>query len=322
LRACESTELATRFPGTTGIATDAHLDLEAAACTFFDSPAALYLPGGYYFGPVAIAALRDQFGTIFFDELTHFCMRDGIASSGLPNQPFRHLDADDLASKLKRHLQPGKRPLIVTDGMYSTFGQIAPLDQLAQVMAPYGGRLLVDESHSFGVLGALGRGASEHYHLAPSLVLAGGSLSKAFGGTGGVIPASNEDIDNLRRAPASRSSSVGLPAAASMSAHNLRYVRQHPELLQRLRANTSYVKRSLCGIGLDVGDTIAPVATFVAGKGQSMQELQVRLMTEGIFVLHSNYIGAGSAGVIRCGIFADHTTEHMDALVETLRRIL
>jgi 8-amino-7-oxononanoate synthase len=139
---------------------------------------------------------------------------------------------------------------------------------------------------------------------------------------GGIIPATHEAVESCRAAPASRSASAGLPAAAAMCAMSLRYVREHPELRARLRANVAYMKSGLRRIGLDVADTIAPVASFVAGPDHSMRTLQERLMQRGIFVLHSNYIGASAAGAIRCGIFADHTTEHMDCLFDALRALL
>jgi len=150
----------------------------------------------------------------------------------------------------------------------------------------------------------------------------GGSTGKAFGVLGGIIPASDEEVAAFRAAPASRGASVGQPAAAAMCARSLQYVREHPELLSRLRENVAYMKASLRKLGLEVGDSIAPVATFVSGSGQSMQALQERLMTEGIYVLHSTYIGAAAGGVIRCGIFADHTTQHIDRLSDALLRLL
>jgi len=135
------------------IATFAHQQVESEAARFFDSEAALYLVGGYYFGLVAIAALRERFSAIFFDERVHHSIREAIAASGLPNHAFRHLDAEDLERQLRRHVHANDKPLVATDGLFSTFGEIAPLDELAHVLTPYGGRLLVDESHSFGVLG-------------------------------------------------------------------------------------------------------------------------------------------------------------------------
>jgi 7-keto-8-aminopelargonate synthetase-like enzyme len=304
------------------IATPSHQDVEAEAARFFGTPAALYMPAGYYFGLIALAVLRDRANVIFFDELAHHCVREPLSGSGLPSHAFKHLDVEDLRAKLRQHLRPDEVPLIVTDGMYSTFGNIAPLADYAEVMTPYGGRLLVDESHSFGVLGRQGRGACEYHDVPAESILSGGSTGKAFGVLGGVIPASEAEVAAMRSTPAARGASVGLPAAAAMCAASLRIVRQQPELLEQLRSNIRYMKRGLRRLGLDVGSDLVPVATFTTGPDRSMQSIQQRLMSDGIHVLHSNYIGAGAGGVIRCGIFADHTHEHMDRLHDALRRLL
>jgi glycine C-acetyltransferase/8-amino-7-oxononanoate synthase len=189
-------------------------------------------------------------------------------------------------------------------------------------MAPYDGRLLVDESHSFGVLGEAGRGAVEHHGVYGTCALVGGSTSKGLGVVGGIIPADDEIVARCRATPASRSASAGLPAAAAMCAASLQYVREHPELRMRLRANVAYMKSGLRKLGIDVADTVAPVASFVAGADRPMHTLQEQLMARGIYVLHSNYIGVSAAGAIRCGIFADHSTEHMDRLFDALRTLL
>jgi 8-amino-7-oxononanoate synthase len=311
-----------QFPRELHLASRAHQEAELAAATFFQSLAAIYLASGYFFGWVAMAGLRKSYHAIFYDEWAHFSLREAIAASGLPNYSYRHLDADDLEVQLKQHLRSNDKPLIVTDGLYATYGEIAPLDALVRVALPYGARLLVDESHSFGVLGKTGRGAREHHHLCASTVLVGGSTCKALGAVGGVIPASEEEVAAFRATPAARGATTGLPAAAAMCAMSLNYVSQHPELLRRLRENTSYLKSGLRKIGLDVGESVAPIATFTSGSDESMQALQERLMSEGIHVFHARYIGAGSAGVIRCGIFADHTSAHLDRLLDALGRLL
>jgi 7-keto-8-aminopelargonate synthetase-like enzyme len=297
-------------------------DVEREGALFFDSESACFLSSGYHFGFASLAVLRDRFSIIFFDEQAHYCLREAIAASGVPSHAFRHLQAEHLAELCKRHCGAGAAPLVATDGMYSTLGEIAPLAALAQVVEPYAGRLLVDESHSFGVLGEHGRGASEQHELAGPAVFMGGSLSKAFGAAGALIPATREEMSALLTTAVSRGAGVGLPACAAMCAESLRYVRAHPERLQCLRHNTAYLKTRLRELGLDVGATVAPVAAFRLESRQTMAALQQRLMSEGIFVLHSDYIGAGVAGVIRCGIFADHTQAHMDQLVDWLRRLL
>lgn len=309
-------------PRNHGVIARPHLDVELEATRFFGSEAALFMGSGYYFGLIALAALRQKFAVVFFDELCHYSLRDGIAASGLRSHPFRHLDASDLATQLAKHLRPNERALIATDGMFSTFGEIAPLQDLHVVVAPFDGSLLVDESHSFGVLGASGRGAGEHHGIDSASLVMGGSLGKAFASCGGIIPAGREDVEAFRMTPAGRGASPGAPAMAAMCASSLRYVREHPDLLKRLRANVRYMKQGLRALGLDIADTVAPVATFTRGSRGCAAELKQRLMSEEIFVYHSTYIGAGPAGVIRCGIFADHTSAQMDHLFDVLRRVL
>ena len=299
------------------MATAAHQEVEQEAARFFGTETALYLPNGYAFGLVAIAALRDTFKAIFFDEWAHHALRDGIAASGLPSYAFRHLESEDLAAKLKRHLPAGVLPLIVTDGLYSTFGEIAPLDEFVRVVAPYGGRLVVDESRSFGVLGERGRGALEHFGLrgveCPERRVHRQGARRA-GRSPALEPGRFSGI--VRHSSCAGRCGRGLPSAAAMCARSLRHIREHPELLRRLRSNITTLKSGLRNLGLQIIDNLAPVASFVSGTEQSMRGLQSRLMSEGIFVFYSTYIGAGASGVIRCGIFADHTAEHIERLLE------
>ena len=311
-----------QFPKEFQIATPAHQEAEAQAAEFFSSESALYLAAGYYFGLVTIATLQETCSAIFFDAWAHYSLREAIAASGMPSFQFCHLDTTDLELQLKRRLGASGRPLIVTDGLYATFGEIAPVDSLANLALEYNGRLLVDESHGFGVLGHSGRGAYEHHNVPLSSLLVGGSTAKALGAVGGIIPASAAEVAAFRATRVGRGASSGLPAAAAMCARAMQYVRAHPELLQRLRANVVYMKAGLRALGLEIADTAAPVATFATGNDCDMQALQKRLMTEGIYVFHTTYMGAGDAGVIRCGIFADHTQVHFDRLFEALRKLL
>jgi 8-amino-7-oxononanoate synthase len=310
------------IPSFHGIATSSLREAELAGGAFFHSAAAVLLSGGYLFGLAAFAALRSRYDVVFFDEWAHYTLLDGIAASGLRSYSFRHLDTEDLASKLKQHMRPKERPLLATDGLYSTFGEIAPLGTWAKVIAGYGGRFVIDESHSFGVIGPTGRGVLEHHGMPTEMALVGGSLGKAFGTCGGIAPCSTEDATAVRATRVACGASTGLPAAAAMCAKSMRYVNEHPELLQRLRSNTAYLKAGLRRIGLEIsGDEPAPIAAFTAA-GRSAEAVKAALMDNGIYVYHSTYIGAGTAGVLRCGVFADHTQDHLDALLHALTRLL
>lgn len=299
-----------------------YAEAEGEAARFFGSEAAVLSGGGYVFGLMALTGLRREGEVIFYDELCHFSLRDGIAATGVVAVPYHHLDAEDLKRSLSERLRRGEWPLVVTDGLYSSRGAIAPLAELAEAIAPYEGRLLVDESHSFGVLGATGRGALEQHGLAPDRVVRGGSLGKAFGVSAGVIPATDGEAASLRSTGVGRGATPGIPAAAAMAAASLRHVREHPDRLERLRRNTAQLKAGLNGLGLAAGDSIAPIASFSLGSEAANLALKARLLEAGIFVYRTTYIGAAPGGLIRCAAYADHRAEHIDRLVETLRSLI
>jgi 7-keto-8-aminopelargonate synthetase-like enzyme len=174
-------------PSNHHVATRALVEVETEAREFFASPTSMYVNAGYYFGLAAMAAVRAHYHAVFFDEFAHYSLLEAIAAAGLPRYSFRHLDLDHLARQIELCLGPKQRPLIVTDGLFSTVGEIAPLDELVRIASAYDGRVLVDESHSFGVLGPTGRGAAEHHSVQSGRLLRGGSLGKAFGTCGGII---------------------------------------------------------------------------------------------------------------------------------------
>lgn len=311
-----------QLPRHYGFALAANLDLESAAAEFFATESAMYFSTGYLFGLIALTGLASQYDVVFMDESAHYSLRDGAAAASKPVHMFAHLDADDLARAMARELRPGQRPLVATDGMFATFGSLPPLGDYARLLEPHGGWLVVDESHAFGVVGPTGRGAVERYGVARDRVVAGGSLGKAFCAFGGLAIGSRAVTDDLWKSPAARGAVSGMSSGAAMSAASLRYVREHPELLQRLRANVRQLKDGVRRLGLEANDTEAPVATFVCGTADEMKALQERLMDEGMFVIYSNYVGAGPSGAIRCAAFADHAPEDIERLLDALARHL
>ncbi|WP_418126053.1 aminotransferase class I/II-fold pyridoxal phosphate-dependent enzyme [Variovorax sp. 160MFSha2.1] len=313
-----STHLARHY----GFSAGANQEAEAEACRFFDVDDAMYFGTGYLFGIIALAGLAPDCDAIYLDECAHYSLRDGAHATRKPVHLFKHRDADDLARHLERTLGPGERPLVATDGMFPTFGVIAPLQAYARAIASRCGWLVVDESHAFGTLGPLGRGAVEAAGLSFERIVAGGSTAKAFGAHGGLALGSARTIASLWRTPAARGAVLGCSAGAAMTAQSLRHIRQHPEILLRLRDNARALKDGLRELGLQVDDSDGPVATFVHGDAQEMQRIQAALFGRGIFIAYSTYVGAGPEGVLRCATFADHTPQHIDRLLTTLRSLL
>jgi 8-amino-7-oxononanoate synthase len=304
------------------VALPPNADAEHEGALYFGTEASIYFASGYLIGLIALHGLRDRYDTVLIDEAVHLNLRDAVAAGGKPSVTFKHMDASSLAEEMDRAVRAGVRPLVVTDGMSPTFGAIAPLREYLELIEPLDGVMLVDESHSFGVIGPRGRGAVDLHGIASDRVLVGGSLGKAFGAYGAMIPASRAIVDQLWRSRPALGAGAGLSAGAAMAATSLRHVREHPELLARLRRNVARVKRGMRALGLDVADTDAPLATFTSGTAAEMRALQLRLMAEGIFVFYSTYVGAGPNGAIRCAVFADHTEAQIDRLHGALRALL
>jgi len=311
------------IPRFCAVVSGAHEEVEAEAAAFFGTQAALYLASGYATGLAAISALKGSFQLILYDKLSHYALRDASAASGLPCYGFEHSDPESLADELKRRVGAGQRPLIVTDGLFSVWGEIARVGELAAVAERYDGHLFVDESHSFGILGRHGRGVREYWRLEDyTRVTSGGSLGKAFGCSGGIILGSADHIARLRSTPIGLGASSGSPVNAALCARALAYARRTPSLLLHLRHNTIRMKSGLRRLGLHVGTDEVPIAAFQRNSADSTRQLQQRLMSHGIFVLCAQYVGTDATGVIRCGIFADHTPEHIDFFLDALRSLL
>lgn len=296
----------------------ANLEAEEAARSFFGTEGAIYYATGYLFGPMAMTALAEDFDVAVIDESGHYNLFEGARMAGRPIATFRHRDAEDLASVLGTLTSEGKRPLVATDGMFATFGTSPPLAEYQRLIDRHGGWLLVDESHSFGALGATGQGACEMAGVSGDRVLRGGSMAKAFSAYGGITVGSAEAIARLWQTPIARGAASGMSAGAAMTAASLRHVRAHPEILTRLHANARRLKEALRSCGFAVEDNFSPLAAFVHGDAAGMRAIQQALWAQGIFVIYSTYVGAGPDGALRIAAFADHEAEDFDRLAEAL----
>jgi len=305
-----------------GFALSPNLEAESAARAFFAVDGAMYFGTGYLFGLIALPALSGLCDALFIDEAAHYSLRDGARTSGLPIHTFAHRDARHLSQLMARELGPGGRPLIATDGMFPTYGAIAPLDIYARLASQRDGWLVVDESHSFGVLGENGRGAVEACGIARDRVIAGGSTAKAFAAHGGIAVGPAAMIERLWKTPAARGAALGSAAGAAMTAASLQLVQAHPALRARLLSNTRALKRGLRALGLAVESNDSPVTAFSHGDAARMRAIQASLMEMDIFITYSTYIGAGPEGVLRLAAFADHNDNDIGRLLTALCGLL
>lgn len=294
--------------------------LEDEACRFFGSPAVLYFTSGYMGALILAQGLRERTERIFVDAWSHFSVLDAARLAGKPVVTFGHLDAADLAEQMRAHLQPGERPLVMSDGVFPISGEIAPLPTYLELARAHGGLLVLDDAHACGVLGPNGRGSKDYWQVDAADCLTTGTLSKALGGFGGVIPAERQLLEELERNSRiyTATSPVPLPVAAA-AACALQIARSQPELRQRLRDNVSLARAGLRAAGWAVDDSPVPIICLRKPEGVDLEAIKDRLYAAGICIAHvRSYSSTPPGGALRIAVFASHTADQIERLVENL----
>jgi 7-keto-8-aminopelargonate synthetase-like enzyme len=315
------------------------LDVERLAARFFAREDSFYFPTGYAGNFILTSALGAEIDAVFIDEMSHYCMHEAARLVQRPIFTFAHADADGLRVGLRANLKPGQRPLVMSDGVFAARGRIAPVADYVAVLRDYAGAvLLLDDAHAVGVLGENGRGTFEHAGLygsvnvdiadgpsppVPRLFLCG-TLSKAVGGYGGIIPGSRSLLDRLKKASHWHDGASAPPApVAAATVRALELVLAHPELRTRLESNVRLLRNGLRQMGLDVEDSPVPIVCLVLGSADNMRRIQGELQEQGILVVHRPaYSGLGPEGAIRLAVFANHTEAMIQELLDGLRRLL
>jgi glycine C-acetyltransferase len=273
--------------GTQGI----HVELEQRLAAFKGVEDALYVQSGFCANQAAIAPLvgRDRStgaqDVIFSDRLNHASIIDGARLSGAKIIVYEHCDAKDAARVILENLPKYRRGLLVTDGVFSMDGDIAPLDELYEVAEEHGVMTMVDDAHGEGVLGG-GKGIVHHFDLQGKFDVEIGTLSKAFGVMGGVIAGRRTVVDYLRqRARPFLFSSAVTPAdtAACLAAVDL--LEESSELVNRLWANAETFKEGMSQLGFDTGRTQTPIVPVMLGEAPIAKEFSRRLFDNGVFAM-------------------------------------
>jgi len=299
------------------------LELEKEAAAFFGTEDAVYLATGYLSDMAGIQALCNytRVDAIFIDELAHFSNRDGAATAGKPVWSFRNGDNEHLAGQLEAHLKPGQKPLVVTDGIFSLRGVLPPIPEYLELMEAHDGNIWVDDAHGMGMLGPNGRGIYDHFDLSSERLFYGGTLAKAFGGFGGIVPGNRQFIDKLRNGDTLNGGSY-FAAAVGASLAGIRWVGQHPEARQRLWQNARYLKIRLQELGLPVENNHIPIVSWSLNTADDMKRIRQELMKRHIAIQYCHYMGSGKEGVLRVVVFSTHTKTQIDSLAEALNTLL
>jgi glycine C-acetyltransferase len=263
---------------------DLHLQLEKRMAEFKKVESAITFQSGFVANLGTIQALVNKDDVIFSDELNHASIIDGCRLSGARIVRFAHCNADDLEKMIVENEGSYRRALIITDGVFSMDGDIAPLDKLWKVANAHDILLMVDDAHGEGVLGKGGRGIVDHFKLHGKVDIEIGTFSKAFGVVGGMVTGNGVIIDWLRQSgrPFLFSSAV-TPAdvAACLAAVDL--LESSTELVEKLWENTHYFKKEMRSLGYDIGQSITPITPVMLGDAVVAQRFSQELFKSGIF---------------------------------------
>lgn len=303
---------------------DLHKQLEKAIADYFGTEdtilyAACFDANGGVFEPL----LNEQ-DAIISDALNHASIIDGVRLCKAQRYRYANADMEDLENQLKK-AQAQRFRLIVTDGVFSMDGNVAPMDKIYELAQKYNAMVMVDESHSAGVVGKTGRGVTEQYDLRGKIEIITGTLGKAFGGAvGGFTTGKKEIIAMLRQRSRPYLFSNSIPpmvAAAAIKMFDV--ITSSNDLQDRLHANTDYFVSKMTEAGFDIKPTQSAICAVMLYDAKLAQEVAAKLLDEGIYVTGFFYpvVPQGQAR-IRVQVSAAHTREQLDKCIAAFRKVL
>lgn len=264
---------------------DLHIELEEKIAEFKHKEAALFYPTGYAVNSGLVPQLAGKGDLIISDELNHGSIVDGVRLSQADRAIFKHCDVKILEQILDQAEKKNYgRILVITDGVFSMDGDIAPLDEIVKLAEQHGAMTYVDDAHGGGVLGDKGRGIGSHFHLEDEIDIEMGTFSKAFGVLGGYICGSTDLINfalNKSRTWLLATSPPPQVVAACIAA--IEVLETEPQHLEKLWKNTNYLKKSLRELGFNTLKSQTPLTPVVVGESNIARKLSSRLLEEGIF---------------------------------------
>jgi glycine C-acetyltransferase len=269
-----------------------HEELEAHLATFKHTEAVLTFQSGFAANTGVIPTITGETDLIVSDELNHASIIDGMRLSKAPRKVFKHADLESLKAVLSEAREMGRggtgEPyrliLVVTDGVFSMDGDIAPLPGIVAAAEAHGAAVMVDDAHASGVLGTDGRGTVNHFGLDGRVAIQVGTLSKAVGVLGGYVAGSQSLRDVLvQRARPFLFSTSHPPAVAAACREAIRIMQEEPELHERLWANTRRFKAELARLGFNIGTSETPITPVILGDSELTIRFSNRLFDEGVF---------------------------------------
>ncbi|MEF3244842.1 MAG: glycine C-acetyltransferase [Caldisericaceae bacterium] len=291
-----------------------HEELERKLAAFKHAESVILFQSGLITNIAVIPIVVSEGDLIFSDELNHASIIDGCRLSKATIVRYKHLDVDDLKSKLEDYKDYKVRKLIVTDGVFSMDGDIAPLPQIVELGETYGAITMVDDAHGEGVLGDHGRGILSYFNLEGKVDIDVGTLSKAFGVIGGYVAGSQTLIDYLKqRARPFLFSTPLSPADTAALIKVVDILQEDDSLVKKLWENGNYIKEQLKSYGFNIGHSQTPITPVIIGDEKTTMEFSKLLFEEGIFAQGIVFptVPRGTAR-IRVMVSAAHSKEDID----------
>ena len=300
-----------------------HREFERRIAAFKGVEDALYVQSGFCANQAAIASMVGKDDVIFTDRLNHASIIDGCRLSSAKILVYAHCDVVDAERVIQENIGNYRRALLVTDGVFSMDGDIAPLDRLYEVCGRHGVISMVDDAHGEGVVGRGGRGIVDHFGLHGKFDLEIGTLSKAFGVMGGVIAGKKIVVDWIRQhARPFLFSSASTPAdtAACLAAVDL--LEKSTELVDKLWENTRYFKSEMKRLGFDTGVSTTPITPIMLGEAPLAQQFSRVLFDNGVFAMAIGFptVAKGKAR-IRVMISAAHSRDDLDRGLQVFGKV-
>ncbi len=308
-----------------------HEALEAELAEFKGTPAVLTFQSGFSANTGVIPTIAGETDLIVSDSLNHASIIDGMRLSKAPRKVYPHADVEALKGVLDEAVEKGREGsgepyrsiLVVTDGVFSMDGDIAPLPGIVEAAEAAGAAVFVDDAHASGVLGRDGRGSVDHFGLHGRVAIQVGTLSKAVGALGGYVAGSLalREILTQRARPFLFSTSHP-PAVVAACREAIKVMQEEPELLERLWANTRRFKGELGRLGFDTGRSETPITPVMMGDPETAMRFSDQLMGEGVFAQPVMYpTVALDQARIRTIVTAAHTDDQLDRALEAFSTV-
>jgi glycine C-acetyltransferase len=300
-----------------------HMQLEEKIAQFKNVEAAVVFQSGFTANAGTVQAIIGPQDVIISDELNHASIIDGCRLSKAEIKRFPHKDADACEKILKEMAGHQGRKLLITDGVFSMDGDIAPLPELVKVAEKYGCIMMIDDAHASGVLGRNGRGTVDHFNLHGHVDIQVGTLSKAIGALGGYVCSTGDVIEFLyHRARPFLFSTSHPPSVAATCLAAFDLLDEEPALVQKLWENTRFFKEGLKRLGFNTGASETPITPIIVGDAALAHQFSRELFQAGVFAQGIGYptVPVGKAR-LRTIVTATHTSDELTKALDTLETI-